>query len=49
MPGSYQVVVDPTEGAEFGSIGGGSLSAPARSANGERVVTRFSVASNADR
>jgi hypothetical protein len=45
MPGSYQVVMDPTEGTEVGSIGGASLSAPARSVNGGRVVTRFSVAS----
>jgi hypothetical protein len=43
-PGTYQVSVDPTEGAAVASIGGVSLRAPARSVNGERVVTRFSVA-----
>jgi hypothetical protein len=42
--GQYQVVLDITAGAEIGSIGGQSLMAPARGVNGERVVTRFSVA-----
>ena len=46
-PGNYQVVLNPTEGAELGSIGGATLSAPAPGANGERVVTRFSVAAGA--
>jgi hypothetical protein len=45
MPGSYRVVLDSTAGAEVGSIGGSSLTAPARSIGGGRVVTRFSVAS----
>ena len=45
MPGSYQVVLDPPEGAELASIGGASLSTPASGAGGARVVTRFTVAS----
>ena len=43
-PGSYQVVLNPAAGAELTSIGGAALSAPAPGVNGERVVTRFSVA-----
>ena len=45
-PGNYQVVLNPADGAELRSIGGVSLSAPAPGINGERVVTRFSVASS---
>ena len=43
-PGNYQVVLDMNPGAEVGSIDGASLAAPARSVQGERVVTQFSVA-----
>ena len=43
-PGNYQVVMNPAAGAELASIGGATLSAPAPGANGERVLTRFSVA-----
>jgi hypothetical protein len=43
-PGNYQVVMNPAGGAELASIGGASLSEPAPVANGERVLTRFSVA-----
>jgi hypothetical protein len=42
-PGNYQVVMSPG-GAELASIGGATLSAPAPGVNGERVLTRFSVA-----
>jgi len=35
-----------TPGAEIGSVGGEALVAPARGTNGERIVTRFSVAGN---
>jgi hypothetical protein len=43
-PGNYQVVMNPAGGAELASIGGATLSAPAPGVNGERVLTRFSVA-----
>ena len=43
-PGSYQVVLNPAAGAELASVGGAALGAPAPGINGERVVTRFSVA-----
>jgi hypothetical protein len=43
-PGNYQVVLNPAAGAELASIGGATLGAPAPGVNGERVVTRFSVA-----
>jgi hypothetical protein len=43
-PGNYQVVMNPAGGAELASIGGVTLSAPASGVNGERVLTRFSVA-----
>lgn len=43
-PGNYQVVMNPAAGAELASIGGATLSTPAPGVNGERVVTRFSVA-----
>jgi hypothetical protein len=43
-PGNYQVVMNPAAGAELASIGGATLSAPAPGVNGERVLTRFSVA-----
>jgi hypothetical protein len=46
-PGNYQVVVNPAGGAELASIGGVTLSAPAPGVNGERVLTRFSVAAGA--
>ena len=43
VPGSYRVVVDSPDGAEIGSIGGTSLSAPMRGVGGERVITQFSI------
>jgi hypothetical protein len=43
-PGNYQVMMNPAGGAELASIGGAILSAPAPGVNGERVLTRFSVA-----
>jgi hypothetical protein len=43
-PGNYQVVMNAAGGAELASIGGATLSAPAPGVNGERVLTRFSVA-----
>jgi hypothetical protein len=45
-PGNYQVVMNPAGGAELASIGGATLSAPAPGVNGERVLTRFSVAAS---
>ena len=43
-PGNYQVVMNPAAGAGLASIGGATLGAPAPAVNGERVLTRFSVA-----
>ena len=43
-PGNYEVVMNPAGGAELASIAGATLSTPAPDVNGERVLTRFSVA-----